>query len=84
MTTKGSESWVPICLPRYNSSGFLHAFVGYITNAIGIIFVSGDREGFFELREWKAKLVKVSTPCLVCNVGVSLKSAKGNDGKWAP
>ena len=26
------ESWSPICLPKYNSRGFLYAYVSYLDN----------------------------------------------------
>lgn len=57
LSAAGSETWLPICLPRYNSSGFLHAFVGSLAPSITLVFVSADREAFFGLRDWKAELV---------------------------
>ncbi|KAK9893695.1 DUF254-domain-containing protein [Cystobasidium minutum MCA 4210] len=35
-----SESWIPICLPRFNSRGFLHAFISYFDSEAG-----ADEEG---------------------------------------
>ncbi|KAH9806695.1 vacuolar fusion protein MON1 [Melampsora americana] len=54
-----SESWIPICLPGYNSTGFLHAYLKFLPepkSSIGIIFVSGDRNGFFKLKKWLEKI----------------------------
>ena len=56
LSAAGSETWLPICLPRYNSSGFLHAFVGSVAPSVTLVFVSADREAFFGLRDWKAEL----------------------------
>lgn len=53
-----SETWLPICLPRYNATGFLHAYISFPSPSVGLIFVSGDREGFFELREWAAEVTE--------------------------
>ena len=30
---KHSESWTPICLPKFDSGGFLHAHVSYLTDS---------------------------------------------------
>lgn len=29
LRTPNAESWIPICMPRFNSRGFLHAFICY-------------------------------------------------------
>ena len=29
---KNSESWTPICLPKFDSTGFLHAHVSYLSD----------------------------------------------------
>ncbi|EGG01936.1 uncharacterized protein MELLADRAFT_38883 [Melampsora larici-populina 98AG31] len=54
-----SESWIPICLPGYNSTGFLHAYISFLPepkSSIGLIFVSGDRNGFFNLKKWLERI----------------------------
>lgn len=74
-----SESWIPICLPRFNSRGFLHAFVSYVDSqaeasepvsrtkeeteresnlGLGIILVTAEKEGFFDMKAWKDEIVK--------------------------
>ncbi|GAA5847303.1 hypothetical protein JCM5353_004230 [Sporobolomyces roseus] len=30
LTEPGLESWLPICLPRFNAKGFLHAYVSFL------------------------------------------------------
>ncbi|GAA94554.1 hypothetical protein E5Q_01206 [Mixia osmundae IAM 14324] len=58
LTIPGSESWLPICLPRYNSSGFLHAYISFISVSIGIVFIGGNREAFFDCQEWKSNVAE--------------------------
>jgi hypothetical protein len=55
-----SESWIPICLPRFNASGFLHAYVGFVSKGVGMVFVGGDRESFPQMSEWREAVVDVS------------------------
>jgi len=33
LTEPGLESWLPICLPRFNAQGFLHAYVSFLAPA---------------------------------------------------
>ena len=39
-----SESWTPVCLPRFNDRGFLHAYVAYVDGASGLCLalLAGD------------------------------------------
>lgn len=60
LVAPGSESWIPICLPRFNATGFLHALVSFINRDVGLVFVSVDKEAFFEVREWKESVASVS------------------------
>ncbi|KAG0145693.1 hypothetical protein CROQUDRAFT_705186 [Cronartium quercuum f. sp. fusiforme G11] len=58
---QNSESWVPICLPGYNSTGFLHAYITFFPSPdshIGLLFVSGDRNGFFGLKKWAEQIAE--------------------------
>jgi hypothetical protein len=57
---KSSETWLPLCLPKFNSNGFVYALIDYVKDNIGLIFVSADREGFEPLQAWKKSVVKVS------------------------
>lgn len=59
------ESWMPICLPKFNDNGFLHAYVSYITptypgaaSNLCLILVSHDRDKFFELSECRKKILQ--------------------------
>ncbi|KAI9366215.1 vacuolar fusion protein MON1 [Pilaira anomala] len=53
-----AESWTPLCLPKFNSRGFLHAYICYIEPGISIVVISTDKGNFFEISEWKTKLVE--------------------------
>ena len=57
---KHSESWTPLCLPKFDSSGFLHAHVSYLTDnsPACLLLVTTDRNAFFSLSEAKAKIVE--------------------------
>lgn len=58
-TLRSSESWLPICLPKFNPAGFVHAYVSYVLQDVGLVFVSADREAFEELRLWKQIVLEV-------------------------
>ncbi|KAK6903907.1 vacuolar fusion protein MON1 [Kwoniella mangroviensis CBS 8886] len=53
-TLRSSETWLPICFPKFNPAGFVHAYVSYVTEDVGLVFVSADREAFEDLRGWKS------------------------------
>lgn len=54
-----AESWTPLCLPKFNSKGFLHAYICYIAKDISIVMISTDKDRFFDLSEWKSSIVEV-------------------------
>jgi len=53
---KNSESWTPICLPKFDASGFLHAHVSYISDKVCLVLITIDRNAFFELSEARGKI----------------------------
>lgn len=61
----GGEHWTPICLPKFNSKGFLHAYIHFFRKEIAVVFISADKGAFFEMREVKEVIVEVYTtsPC---------------------
>lgn len=59
-TLRSSEAWIPICFPKFNPAGFVHAYVSYTLPDVGLVFVSADREAFEELRVWKEIVLEVS------------------------
>ncbi|KAI8331316.1 MON1-like protein A-like protein [Chlamydoabsidia padenii] len=57
-TFHSAESWTPLCLPKFNSTGFLHAYICYIDRDVSVVMISTSKDNFFELSNWKEKLVK--------------------------
>lgn len=52
------EHWAPICLPRFNSTGYLYAYVNFFSEKIALVLISPDRNAFFELRDAATKIVE--------------------------
>nr|CAD7567396.1 unnamed protein product [Timema californicum] len=57
---KAAESWTPICLPKFDSSGFLHGHVSYLSYDCQacLLLLTVDRDVFFILSEAKQKIVE--------------------------
>ena len=58
---QATETWTPICLPKFNDTGFLHAYVCYLpgdSNAC-LLLISTNREKFFELKQCKERVIEV-------------------------
>ncbi|GFG32545.1 hypothetical protein Cfor_09047 [Coptotermes formosanus] len=57
---KAAESWTPICLPKFDSSGFLHGHVSYLSDDCEacLLLLTVDRDVFFTLSEAKQKIVE--------------------------
>eukprot|EP01118_Nematostelium_gracile_P010715 TRINITY_DN3732_c0_g2_i2.p1 TRINITY_DN3732_c0_g2~~TRINITY_DN3732_c0_g2_i2.p1 ORF type:complete len:372 (-),score=56.92 TRINITY_DN3732_c0_g2_i2:62-1177(-) len=53
-----SESWAPLCLPKFNDSGFLHAYVCFIETDVCLILLSVKQDAFYELSDAKATIVQ--------------------------
>ena len=55
---KNSESWTPLCLPKFDSSGFLHAYVSYVSETCPacLVLITVDRNAFFQLSEARTKI----------------------------
>ncbi|BGP43413.1 Vacuolar fusion protein mon1 [Rhodotorula kratochvilovae] len=45
LTQPGAETWLPVCLPRFNPRGFLHAYVAFPSGAAAAAAASGDGSG---------------------------------------
>lgn len=59
---KSAESWTPICLPKFDSDGFLHAHVSYLADDCQacLLLLSVEKDVFFTLSEAKQKITEVS------------------------
>ncbi|XP_030061279.1 vacuolar fusion protein MON1 homolog A isoform X2 [Microcaecilia unicolor] len=53
------EAWTPICLPKFNASGFFHAHISYLAQEtdLCLLLVSTNREDFFTVSECKQKFL---------------------------
>ncbi|EMP42564.1 vacuolar fusion protein MON1 homolog A [Chelonia mydas] len=51
------EAWTPICLPKFNSSGFFHVHISYLEQDtdLCLLLVSTDREDFFTISDCKRR-----------------------------
>jgi len=54
-----SESWTPVCLPRFNNQGFLYAYICYLAPELCLILITPAPTEFDMLRECKQKIEKV-------------------------
>lgn len=59
---KTAESWTPICLPKFDSDGFLHAHVSYLSDDCQacLLLLSVEKDVFFTLSEAKQKITEVN------------------------
>ena len=54
------ESWAPICLPRFDNSGYLYGHISYLNeqSPACLLLLSTDRNAFFDLSECKKKIME--------------------------
>lgn len=52
------EHWVPICLPKFNATGFLYAYIHFFAPPqVALVLISADKNAFFELQTAKNNIV---------------------------
>lgn len=52
------EHWVPICLPKFNATGFLYAYIHFFAPPqVALVLISADKGAFFELQAAKDGIV---------------------------
>lgn len=58
---KAAESWTPICLPKFDPDGFLHAHVSYLADDCQacLLLLSVEKDVFFTLSDAKQKITEV-------------------------
>ncbi|CAI7589056.1 unnamed protein product [Penicillium palitans] len=68
----GGESWIPVCLPGFNSSGYLYMYVSFLDirddiensaeitkdESVAIVLISPEKEAFFEMQAMRDALVE--------------------------
>lgn len=69
----GGESWIPVCLPGFNNSGYLYMYVSFLDlrdnadahediskeESVAIVLISPDKESFFQMQGMRDALVEV-------------------------
>ncbi|XP_041452850.1 protein SAND-like [Lytechinus variegatus] len=56
---KHSDSWLPICLPKFDSSGFLHAHISYLSESPAcLVLLTVDKMAFAEMAKCKEKILE--------------------------
>lgn len=55
---ENQDHWLPLCLPNFNSSGYLHVFVSFMAPSIATILISSSKDDFYALQEMKASVQK--------------------------
>lgn len=57
---KTSENWTPICLPKFNMDGYLHAHVSYLEDDCPacLLLLTVDRNDFFTLSNAKKAITE--------------------------
>lgn len=57
---KTAEAWTPVCLPKFDPSGFLHAHVSYLAEGSPacLLLLTVDRDLFFPLQECRRKIAE--------------------------
>ena len=82
LRTPNSESWLPICLPKFNAKGFVYACISYFEPAsatgsedgaaqgrqlgLGTVLITTNREGFFDMKAWKDAIAEVGCCSVAC------------------
>ncbi|KAJ5093849.1 hypothetical protein N7456_009710 [Penicillium angulare] len=68
----GGESWIPVCLPGFNSNGYLYMYVSFLDlrsgveehedilkeESVAIVLISPDKESFFEMQGMRDAFVE--------------------------
>ncbi|XP_043277441.1 vacuolar fusion protein MON1 homolog A [Venturia canescens] len=57
---KAAEGWTPICLPKFDANGFMHAHVSYLAEDCQacLLLLTVDKDVFSTLSEAKQKIVE--------------------------
>ncbi|KAK1286403.1 hypothetical protein QJS10_CPB20g00940 [Acorus calamus] len=54
-----SESFSPICLPKYNPMAFLYAYVNYFDDDMYLILLTTSSDSFYHLKDCRIRVEKV-------------------------
>jgi hypothetical protein len=59
-TFRAVESWTPVCLPEFNSNGFLYSYSCFFVKDAAMVLLSVDKDAFFDLSQFKRDFVTVA------------------------
>ena len=60
---RDNEAWLPICLPRFNASGFLYAHISYVAPELCLVLLTPKADGFASCSECRTQVAqRLSTP----------------------
>lgn len=53
------ELWIPICFPKFNSTGFLYSYIKFLSyeSKTVLVFISAQKDAFFKLKLFSDRLV---------------------------
>lgn len=54
------ELWIPVCFPKFNSSGYLYSYIKFFSNESGdkssLVLISAQKDAFFKLKLFSDRL----------------------------
>ncbi|CAL9732878.1 vacuolar fusion protein Mon1p [Monosporozyma unispora] len=52
------ELWIPICFPKFNSTGFLYSYIKFLSyeSKTVLVFISAQKDAFFKLKLFSDRL----------------------------
>ncbi|PVU85898.1 hypothetical protein BB560_006863, partial [Smittium megazygosporum] len=56
---KSGEAWTPICLPRFNNTGFLFAYISMLLPDIYLYLISTDQSSFYDFSNHRKNIKSV-------------------------
>lgn len=54
---RSSESWTPICLPKFSDKGYLYAYVCYLADDISLTLITGSDSAFSDMQASKVRIL---------------------------
>jgi vacuolar fusion protein MON1 len=80
----GNEHWIPLCLPKFNAKGFLHAYI-WAQDRVAVILMSANKNAFFSMRQVKEKVLADLTKSGIWDkVIISVRRGRYLMGKQPP
>lgn len=85
-----TESFSPVCLPKYNAAAFLYAYVRYLDTDTCLILITKNSDAFFHLKDCRARVESflMETHVLrdishsVARGGLRVEDLPGGDGMY--